>query len=296
MPEGLVAHNHVKEWHEENKGTFKPPVCNKLMHKDQLTVMFVGGPNTRTDFHLDEGSEFFYQMQGNIELPTIQCGKRKLVKIGQGQVFLLPSRVPHSPQRPEEGSFGLVVERRRGEGEKDGLRWYTDFDKCDQILYENFFHCGDLGRDLVPVVKAYKESEECRTSVPGDNVLAETDRPVRQDTTTEVPPPFLLSDFLVANEAKLASGEALKLFGEDHPDKEFCIMIVGGASEQRACTWRHETWLYQLRGSARVTTEDGALDLDEGCCVVVKPDVRYDVMREDGSIGMVVTQDPEGNK
>ena len=25
------------------------------MHKDQLTIMFVGSPNTRTDFHLEEG-------------------------------------------------------------------------------------------------------------------------------------------------------------------------------------------------------------------------------------------------
>lgn len=65
--------------------------------------MFVGGPNTRTDFHLDLGSEFFFQFSGNMELPTVQRGVRKLVKIREGDVFLLPSRIPHSPQRPEEG-------------------------------------------------------------------------------------------------------------------------------------------------------------------------------------------------
>eukprot|EP01046_Picozoa_sp_COSAG06_P072417 COSAG06_NODE_21179_length_767_cov_0.717066_2_plen_73_part_01 len=59
---------------------------------------FIGGPNTREDYHLDLGSEFFFQMKGNMELPTIQQGKRKLVKINQGQVYLLPSRIPHSPQ------------------------------------------------------------------------------------------------------------------------------------------------------------------------------------------------------
>lgn len=48
-----------------------------------------------------------------MELPTIQRGKRKLVKINEGQVFLLKSRVPHSPQRPEAGSLGLVIERSR---------------------------------------------------------------------------------------------------------------------------------------------------------------------------------------
>ena len=43
-----------------------------------LTIMFVGGGNTRTDFHIEEGPEFFYMIKGNMELPTIQ----------QGNVFL----------------------------------------------------------------------------------------------------------------------------------------------------------------------------------------------------------------
>lgn len=54
---------NVAEWCEANKDSFHPPVCNKLMHKKQLSVMFVGGPNRRTDFHLEEGSEFFFQMK-----------------------------------------------------------------------------------------------------------------------------------------------------------------------------------------------------------------------------------------
>ena len=88
--------------------------------------MFVGGPNTRTDFHLDLGSEFFFQMKGNMELPTLQHGERKLVRIREGDVFLLPSRIPHSPQRTEAGSFGLVVERSRRDDELDGLRQTTE--------------------------------------------------------------------------------------------------------------------------------------------------------------------------
>jgi len=152
-------------WYEENKELFFPPVCNKLLHKKQLTVMFVGGPNTRTDFHLEEGSEFFWMLRGNMELPTIQQGKRKLVRINEGEVFLLPSRVPHSPQRPEEGSLGLVVERARDEAtEPDGLRWYRDFETCDSgVLWERYFHCDDLARDLLPVVQAFKASDACKT-------------------------------------------------------------------------------------------------------------------------------------
>ena len=133
---------------------------------------FIGGPNTREDYHLDLGSEFFFQMQGNMELPTIQKGQRKLVKINEGQVFLLPSRIPHSPQR-QAGTFGLVVERKRNRDEVDGLRWYTSFEQPDTstdgavggkpkgVLWDRFFYCNDLEKDLVPVVKAYKSSLEC---------------------------------------------------------------------------------------------------------------------------------------
>ena len=128
--------HHVPTWLESNRDSFAPPICNKLMHKDQMTVMFVGGPNTRTDFHLEEGSEFFFQMKGNIELPTVQRGVRKLVRIKQGDVFLLPPRIPHSPQRPEDGSLGLVIERARTDKEIDGLRWYTDFEQCDEVSAE----------------------------------------------------------------------------------------------------------------------------------------------------------------
>ena len=122
------AVTHIDSWIRENEASFAPPVMNKLLHRDQLSIMFVGGPNQREDFHLEEGSEFFYQLRGNMELPTVQAGQRTLVTIREGEVYLLPSRIPHSPQRPERGSIGLVVERQRYEDEPpDGLRFYTDF-------------------------------------------------------------------------------------------------------------------------------------------------------------------------
>ena len=95
---------------------------------------FVGGPNTRKDFHLEAGSEFFFQMRGNMQLPTVQRGAPKLVEIREGFCYLLPSRVPHSPQRPEADALGLVIERERQPHELDGLRWYTD-DACRCLLY-----------------------------------------------------------------------------------------------------------------------------------------------------------------
>jgi len=284
------------DWYEENKQLFSPPICNKLMHKDQLTIMFVGGPNTRTDFHLDEGSEFFYQIRGNIELPTIQQGKRKLVRIREGQVFCLPSRVPHSPQRPETGALGLVVERRRDEAtEKDGLRWYTDFEKCEEVLYERYFYCNDLGRDLVPVVQAFKSSEECTSGRPKEDSVP-TEKPLEQDMTTEVPEPFYLKEWIESRAKELEAGASLNLF-EDHPDKEFDVRIIGGGSTQSS-VFEHETFFHQLRGEATIEVEGrtDAVTLPEDGCFVVDGGVPYTVRRPPGSLGMVVTQDPLGNK
>merc|ERR1740124_1088589 len=168
------------------------------MHRDQLSIMFVGGPNEREDFHLEEGSEFFYQLRGNMQLPTVQAGQRTVVTIREGEVYLLPSRIPHSPQRPERGSIGLVIERQRYEHEPpDGLRFYTDFQACDAVLWERYFHCKDLGKDLAPIVAAFNASEEKATRAPSEamrRVLASPQ--LQQDEHTTVPPPFSLQAWL----------------------------------------------------------------------------------------------------
>eukprot|EP00929_Paragymnodinium_shiwhaense_P026420 TRINITY_DN15724_c0_g1_i1.p1 TRINITY_DN15724_c0_g1~~TRINITY_DN15724_c0_g1_i1.p1 ORF type:complete len:341 (+),score=70.59 TRINITY_DN15724_c0_g1_i1:77-1099(+) len=293
---GVASHHHIEEWYEENKAQFSPPICNKLMYKGQLTVMFVGGPNTRKDFHLEEGSEFFYQMKGDMELPTVQNGKRKLVKIREGQLYCLPSRIPHSPQRPNTGSLGLVIERRREPGEMDGLVFYKDFESCDKVLWERFFKCEDLGKDLVPVVKAFKEFEASEAAKE-DKTWPDEDRPIQQDRETEVPPPFYLADLLFANAKQLEAGQSVPLFGTDHPDDEFQeSCLVGGKSTQKNQIFDVDTYLYQVKGSASIKVATGSFDLAEGCCCIVRAGETFDVSRPKGSIGMVVRQDPTGNK
>jgi len=295
VPPGISAFNHVEDWFEQNRAEFGPPVCNRLMHKGQLSVMFVGGPNTRKDFHMEEGSEFFFQMRGDIELPTLQGGERKVAKIKQGQVFCLPSRIPHSPQRPMPNSFGLVIERKRLHTEFDGLIYYTDFEKCKRVLWEKFFRCEDLAKDLPPIINEFKQFESSVDSKKKQN-YPEDERPSRQDVTTVVPAPFSLQDFLSANKDKLASGEMLPLFGHDHPDKEFEIMVVGGPTEHKRKSETGDTWMYQIHGSAHVAVEGGTLTLEEGCCCIVNPNVSYDVVRPCGSIGLIVQQGTRGNK
>eukprot|EP01126_Amoeba_proteus_P019263 TRINITY_DN198_c0_g1_i7.p1 TRINITY_DN198_c0_g1~~TRINITY_DN198_c0_g1_i7.p1 ORF type:complete len:147 (-),score=33.14 TRINITY_DN198_c0_g1_i7:549-989(-) len=88
-------------WLKSNVDSFVPPVCNKLMYglpQGELKVMFVGGPNQRKDYHIEEGEELFYMLKGNMELPIMEKGKPKIVKIHEGEVFLLPPMIPHSPQ------------------------------------------------------------------------------------------------------------------------------------------------------------------------------------------------------
>ena len=89
---------NFKKWIDDNRHLLKPPVGNQVVYKDtDFIVMVVGGPNARKDFHYNEGEEFFYQLEGNMQLPIIEDGKRRVVEIKEGEIFLLPPRVPHSP-------------------------------------------------------------------------------------------------------------------------------------------------------------------------------------------------------
>jgi len=295
----LCKPTNIGQWYAKNKAQFSPPICNKLLHKNQMTVMFVGGPNTRTDFHLDQGSEFFWMLKGSMELPTIQQGKLKVVKINAGEVFLLPPRIPHSPQRPEEESLGMVIERERNQekNEVDGLRWYTDFNNPTEILWEKYFYCGDLGKDLVPVVKAYKESEECKTGIPGSNVV--TDPPFKQNVEDEVPAPFHLMRWIEEHREQLLNGEEIPLFPDSHPCPEMKISIIGGGitTTYKATKNNIETMLFQIEGESTVEVIDGEIkELKGGFCTVLAPQVEYKIKKSVRSVILRVQQDPEGSK
>ena len=150
-----------KNWIEENRHLLKPPVGNKVVYKDtELIIMVVGGPNTRKDYHIDEGEEFFYQLKGNMVLRIMKSGKLEDIHIKEGEIFLLPPKIPHSPQRFED-TVGLVVERKRHAEELDGFQWYCD--ECNALLYEKYISLTDIVAQLPPLFEAFWEDEDGRT-------------------------------------------------------------------------------------------------------------------------------------
>lgn len=152
---------NFKNWIDENRHLLKPPVGNKVVWKDrEFIVMTVGGPNERTDFHVNQGEEFFYQLEGNMTLKVITPeGKMHDIRIREGDIYLLPGNTPHSPQR-EAGSVGLVIERRRHADEKDGLQWYCE--KCENKLYEEFFQLTNIETQFPEVFERYYNSEHTK--------------------------------------------------------------------------------------------------------------------------------------
>lgn len=149
---------NFKKWINDHRSVLKPPVGNKQVFQDStFIVMVVGGPNERTDFHVNQTDEFFYQLEGDITLKIRhQDGQFEDLLIKEGEVFMLPAKTPHSPQRPAN-TVGLVVEKTRAPGEQDGLQWYCQ--ECGHKLYEEFFHLTDIETQFGAVFNRYYNSE-----------------------------------------------------------------------------------------------------------------------------------------
>ena len=146
---------------DEHRHLLQPPVGNHEVYRDhEFIVMIVGGPNSRTDYHVDPGEEFFYQIEGDMTLKVIEDGKPRDVDIKQGHIFLLPAFVPHSPQR-KANTVGLVIERRRRADEVDAFEWYCA--KCGTKLYREDLHLQSIVKDLPPVFERYEAAIANRT-------------------------------------------------------------------------------------------------------------------------------------
>jgi 3-hydroxyanthranilate 3,4-dioxygenase len=156
----LTAFN-LQRWIDEHREQLRPPVCNQqVFEESDFIVMIVGGPNARKDYHLDEGPELFYMIEGDMLLKVVVDGEQRDIPIREGEMLLLPPRVPHSPQRFAD-TVGLVVERARLAHELDGFMWFCE--ECSNKLYEEFVYVDDIVGQLPPIFERFWKSEKNRT-------------------------------------------------------------------------------------------------------------------------------------
>ncbi|KAN0062843.1 3-hydroxyanthranilic acid dioxygenase [Thecaphora frezii] len=167
------------KWLSENAHRLQPPVGNFCLFRSQdYTVMVVGGPNARSDYHFQPTEEFFYQYKGDMLLKIINAdGEFQDIPIKEGEMFMLPAYTPHSPVRFAD-TVGLVVERTRPDNSPDAMRWYcpNKVHTKPTLIKEVKFQCTDLGTQLKPVIEGWKsdvEGRKCREcgEIAGEQVL-----------------------------------------------------------------------------------------------------------------------------
>lgn len=132
------------------------PQSEASSHPTQI----VGGPNARTDYHINQTPEWFYQYKGAMMLKVVDDGTFRDIIIREGDMFLLPPNTPHNPVR-FANTVGVVLEQKRPDDSIDRMRWYCQ--TCKEVVHEASFHCTDLGTQIKEAVEAFKGSEELRT-------------------------------------------------------------------------------------------------------------------------------------
>ncbi len=163
MTDDLTTTLDFDAWLAEHGPHLKPPVGNKEVFPGQedFIVMVVGGPNQRTDYHQEPYEEVFYQLKGTMHVDLQTPEGKRTVTIGPGEMWVLPRNVPHSPQRPEAGSIGLVFERPREPGVLEHFQWYCL--ECNHRIHDVELQVRDIVVDLPPVFEAFYADERART-------------------------------------------------------------------------------------------------------------------------------------
>ena len=139
---------NLQQWIEADKERWGRR--QTVWQDSDFIVVVHRGPNRGKQFHINEGDEIFYQLDGELQFHYINAsGKRELMTLNQGEMFLLPANVPHSPRFCENCDNKLYeAAPRSGEGPNDkanfsveetNQRFKTDFalrtcKRCGEIL------------------------------------------------------------------------------------------------------------------------------------------------------------------
>jgi 3-hydroxyanthranilate 3,4-dioxygenase len=149
-------------WIQANRHRMMPPIANETIFKGNETfiVMVSSGPNTRKDYHYNESEELFLQLQGDIEVGLFVDGEHRTAPIREGEMLLIPARVPHQPRRPPD-TLGLILEKHRVPPEQDGFLYFCD--NCGAKLFEEYFFLEDIVQQFPMVQRSFYGSVEHRT-------------------------------------------------------------------------------------------------------------------------------------
>lgn len=152
---------NLERWIAEHRDVLRPPTGAKTIWQDtDFIVTVVGGPNDRPDYHDDPLEEFFHQIKGDMTLRVRDEGKRRDIPIREGEIYLLPPHVRHSPQRPE-GTLGMIVERQRAPGVIDAFEWFCE--ACDAMIVRREVKVEALADDVGSMVEAWASDAGLRT-------------------------------------------------------------------------------------------------------------------------------------
>lgn len=258
---------NLNDWLRKYEKDFLPPVCNKLMHNEQLSVMFVGGPNQRYDYHIQEDEELFYQIKGDMKLPIVYEGSHIDIHIKEGEIFRLPRRIPHSPQR-NANTCGLVMERRRNDGELDVLRYYVNGHYKSEVLYQKTLKVTDLGKDLAPVIKGYFASEEYQTKVPDPSKNYTQELPFEMNPNAEIVMPYNLENWLAEHMEQIQengrNGVGYDLFSPSDKEtgKGLHVVIYGPGEYQglQGDSQHGDHWVWMKNGGGAIQVENGEVE------------------------------------
>ena len=158
-PTHYSAPLNLNNWVASKAHLLKPPVGNQqIWANSDLICTIVGGPNQRTDFHDDPYEEYFHQFKGNAHVLVLDRGKIERIDLREGDVFLLPAHVRHSPQRPEAGSLCTVIERNRPLGDIDAFEWYCA--NCSTLVHRSELQLTSIVTDLPKVFNAFYDSND----------------------------------------------------------------------------------------------------------------------------------------
>lgn len=271
-------------WIQANKQQFVPPVCNKMMHDNQLKVFYVGGPNIRKDYHIEEGEEVFYMRKGDMVLRVVNQGKAVDIPIKEGQIFLLPARVPHSPQRFKD-TIGLVIERERKPEESDCLRWYVE--GSTEILYEHWTYVNALGSEIAKTIQGFFNSEQFKTGRPIPGTITENP-PYHPNDKITLPRPFSLHEWLRNNKNEIHQNGSKALFGDNFQAK----ISVYGPGQHDSFTCLYEAFVWQLEGQRVYTISGKQYQISKEDTLLIPSDISFQSHGSEDCLTLIAMMDP----